>query len=89
MVKKYSVKLLPKAIDDLKRIDKFIAQRIINKIKWLSENFENIIPENLDGEFKNMYKLRIGDWRVIFTIDRQTKTIYIHLIGHRRDIYKI
>jgi len=44
-------------------------------------------PQPLSGEFKNMYKLRVGDWRVIYTVDLLLKTIKIHMIGHRREIY--
>ena len=75
------------AIKDLGNLDKPIAQRILKKIDWLSDNFEKVTPEPLTGQLKGTYKLRIGDWRVVYTIEGQT--LVIQFIGHRRDIYSI
>ena len=75
------------AIKDLAKLDKPVAERILKKIDWLSNNFEKIIPEPLIGQFKGTFKLRIGDWRVVYTI--QGQILVIQFIGHRRDIYSI
>ena len=75
------------AIKDLAKLDKPVAQRILKKIDWLSDNFEKVTPEPLIGLFKGTFKLRIGDWRVVYTIEGQT--LVIQFIGHRRDIYSI
>jgi len=75
------------AIRDLDKLDKPIAQRILKKISWLSDNFESLTPEQLSGQFKGMFKLRIGDWRVIYTVEGLT--LIIQFIGHRREIYHI
>jgi mRNA interferase RelE/StbE len=74
------------AIKDLERLDKPVEQRILRKISWLSNNFERITPEPLSGEFKGTFKLRIGDWRIVYTVEGQT--LVIQFIAHRRDIYK-
>ena len=52
MVKRYEVEFLPEAVDDIERIGKSTARRILEKIRWLAENFEGIVPERLSGEFK-------------------------------------
>jgi mRNA interferase RelE/StbE len=88
MVRSYQVRILSPAIADLKRLDKVVSQRVINKIRWLAENFDDIIPEILHHEFKGLFKLRVGDWRVIYTVNLNTRVLIIHLIGHRREIYK-
>ena len=74
------------AIKDLERLDNPIEQRVLKKISWLSNNFERITPEPLSGEFKGTFKLRIGDWRVVYTVEGQT--LIIQFIAHRREIYK-
>jgi len=74
------------AIRDLQKLDKVIARRILKKITWFSKNFERIILEALDGEFKGTYKLRAGDWRVVYSVERET--VIIQFVGHRREIYK-
>jgi len=85
----YQVKFMPDAAEELSRLDKIIARRIITKIKWLSENFDNSTPEVLTGEWKGLFKLRVGGYRVVYTASHKDQLITIHLIGHRRDIYKV
>ena len=81
-----SIEWTESAIEDLKKLDKPISRRVLTRITWFSSNFERVIPEPLTGEFKGTFKLRIGDWRVVYTVEG--KTILIQFIGHRRDIYK-
>lgn len=85
----FKVEFLYKAEEDFKKLDSSVAQRILDKIKWLSKQLPYIIPRPLTGNFKNMYKLRVGDWRVIYNFDMLEKIIKIHEIGHRKDIYKL
>ena len=85
----YEVEFTPEAEEDLARLSKSVAQRILKKIRWLAENFEMITPEPLTGEWKDLYKLRVGDYRVLYTFSQvERKVIIIHLVGHRREIYK-
>ena len=58
-------------------------------MEWLAENFEAIEPEPLKGPLKGLYKLRVGDWRVIYSIDHERKAIVVHMVGHRREIYRL
>ena len=74
------------AFEDLRNLDKPIAKRILNKITWFTQHFDNITPEPLSGELVGTYKLRIGDWRVIYTIELDI--IVIQAVGHRKEIYK-
>jgi mRNA-degrading endonuclease RelE of RelBE toxin-antitoxin system len=48
--KVYSLYLMPEARDDLDSLDKPIAQRVLNRLRWLADNFEAITPEPLTGE---------------------------------------
>jgi mRNA interferase RelE/StbE len=74
------------AVEDLQKLDKPIAKRILNKISWLSQHFDNTTPETLAGEFVGTYKLRVGDWRVVYTM--KADVIVIQAVGHRKEIYK-
>ena len=84
----YNVRILETAISELASLDKPIANRIIRKIKWLAENFDNIYPEELKAQLSGFYKLRVGNYRVIYEVFQNEKVIIIHFIGHRREIYK-
>ena len=84
----YTVELTPLAEKDFLCLDKSVAQNIANKINWLSQNVESIIPAPLKGAFKNKYKLRIGDWRVIYSLEQSARIITIYAIRHRSEVYK-
>jgi len=84
----YSVEFMPEAQKNLACLDKVVAQRVLNKLKWLAANFELVKPEPLTSQWRGLYKLRVGSYRVIYNVDRTAKVITVHLIGHRREIYK-
>jgi mRNA interferase RelE/StbE len=75
------------ALDDLNRLDRQVAKRILKKVTWLSRHFDNIVPEPLTGSFSGLYKLRVGDWRVFYTIE--SDTLVIRAVGHRREACEI
>lgn len=84
----YHVEFTPAAERDLSRLDTPIAQRVLKRLRWLAENIELIRPEPLVGPWKGVFKLRVGDYRVLYTYDRETHKIVVHLIRHRREVYK-
>lgn len=75
------------ALDDLEKIDRPIVKRILHKISWFSQYFDAVTPEPLSADMAGLYKLRVGDWRVIYEIGKDV--IIIRAVGHRREIYKL
>ena len=84
----FAIEFTLQAEEDLSRLDKTIAQYISNKIEWLSQNIENIIPAPLKGKFKGKYKLRVGDWRVVYSFEHSTQIITVYSVRHRSEVYK-
>jgi mRNA interferase RelE/StbE len=84
----YTVIILPRAFDDIAKLDKSVAQQIVAKLDWLSENIDSITPTPLKGRWDRLSKLRSGDYRVIYEINYEAKVITVHKVGHRRDIYQ-
>ncbi len=84
----YQIIILPAAMKDLKRLNRQTAQRIVDKLSWLSENIENITIQPLKGSLSGFLKLRVGEWRVIYDVDPDQKIITVHRIGHRKEVYK-
>jgi mRNA interferase RelE/StbE len=84
----YQAVILPKALDNLSKLDKTTSKRIVERIEWLSENTNAISPLPLKSKLSGFFKLRVGDWRVIYEINHKEKTLYIHKVGHRREIYQ-
>lgn len=72
----------------LASLDKEIAQRVLVKLRWLVQNIDNISPLPLTGKLAGLYKLKIGDWRVIYEIKHDEKVVTVHKVGHRREVYK-
>jgi mRNA interferase RelE/StbE len=49
---------------------------------------DEVKPQPLTGGLGGLYKFRAGDYRVIDEILREERTILIHAVGHRREIYR-
>ena len=69
-------------------MDKAVSRRVVDRINWLAANLDAIRLEALTGDLAELYKLRVGDYRVIYEVLREERTIVIHAIGHRREIYR-
>jgi len=81
-----SVKWSDNALKNLEEIDPIIRERVLLKVSWLEQNFADIVPEPLHRELKGLYKLRVGDFRAIYSVRRDN--IIIETVGHRRNIYR-
>jgi mRNA interferase RelE/StbE len=84
----YRVEFDPEAERDLLQLHRQVAKRILKKLRWLAENVERITPEPLHRRLRGKYKLRVGDYRVIYTLNRKQQKIRVHMVGHRDQIYK-
>ncbi len=81
----YKIILTQRALKDLERIDKETQRRIAVKLKEYANN-PLIHAKKLVSPKIGEYRLRIGDYRVIFDIEGEN--IVILRIGHRKSIYK-
>ena len=84
----FTPRILKGASRELERLDAAVARRIVDRIRWLAGNIENIKPEPLKGDLAGFFKLREGDYRVIYEILRKEHLVVIHSVGHRSTIYK-
>jgi len=85
----YKLKFLGKAIDDLKNIDRAHQKIIKEKLLMLAKNPE-VLKNNikrLSGTKDDYYRLRIGNYRVVFKKEEKQLIIIIVRIGHRKEIY--
>jgi len=84
----YRVRLLDAATKELAKLDKLVARRVVERVNWLAENLKNVQHKTLTGEFEGLFKLRIGDYRVVYELIHNEQMIIVHVIGHRREIYR-
>ncbi len=82
----FDVKLVPKVAKFLKKADKNLRKRIGMKLRLL----ENGDPFNYLEHFEggNLYKLRVGDFRLLVQVDFSRKVLIVRYIGDRKNIYK-
>ncbi|MBF0536770.1 MAG: type II toxin-antitoxin system RelE/ParE family toxin [Nitrospirae bacterium] len=73
---------------DLANLDKTLAKRIAFVIDQLAAKPETIAISQLRGKPK-LYKVRVGQWRIILSINHESETAYIVRVRHRRDAYKM
>jgi mRNA interferase RelE/StbE len=66
----YQIRLLAEASRELAGLDKPVRSRIVDRLRWLSENLDRITPLPLTGDLAGFYKFRIGDFRIIYEIQR-------------------
>ena len=82
------IRFIPAAIADLATLNPSTIRRLVKRIAWLANNFNSISPERLIGEFSQLYKFRVGDYRILYQVLENEDALLIHQIGHRRDVYR-
>ena len=73
--------------DDFKRIHQQSIAEIVEKIDALAENPRPIGCKKLKDSH-HAYRIRIGDYRVVYHIDENAKEILLDYIRHRKDAYR-
>ena len=83
----YEVYLERAAERDLRHLSSETFHRIIPRIKALSENPRPSGCRKITGS-KNDWRIRIGDYRVIYEIDESSNIVRVMRVRHRREIYR-
>ena len=80
---KYKIEFKPRATKDLRSVNRNDAQRILAKIRAMENNLAGNVKHLTD--FEPQYRLRVGDYRVLFNVENDY--IIIYRIKHRREAY--
>ena len=86
----FSVKVKRRALRTLERLPVHYRLRVLELLEHLAKNpipFRDYDLKKLRG-FEDTFRIRIGDIRVVYTIDWGSKTIMVHFIGTREHAYK-
>jgi mRNA interferase RelE/StbE len=84
----FKVELKRSFEQDLKKIDRQVIPRILEAIENLSENPFSEQTKKLKGA-GSTYRLRVGDYRVIYQADLSDKKLVIYYVRHRKDAYRL
>jgi mRNA interferase RelE/StbE len=82
----YSIEVVPAAGRDLRRLPQQTVRRIGARIDALSLDPHPAGAEVI-REKPGYYRIRIGEYRVVYHIDDTARTVLIMVISHRRDVY--
>ena len=82
----YRVSVKPSAAKELEAIPKKDRQRIARRIQGLSAEPRPVGSERLSGQER--YRVRQGDYRVVYSIDNETESVVGFKVGHRREVYR-
>jgi len=85
-MKRFGVKYHPKVKDDVKKLDARIKERIKKAIERKLMTAPEMYGKRLKGTLKDLWKLRVGDYRVVFLIEGET--VYVLGIWHRKEAYE-
>jgi mRNA interferase RelE/StbE len=85
--KHYTLRMMPGAKRDIRRIDPEMARRIVEKLLVQAENATTIRHKALKGRWHGLYSLRVGDYRAIYALRHDEQLLVVEVIGHRRDVY--
>ena len=85
-MKTYEVLLQPRAHREFLALPPDIATKIVQATLMLAENprsHQSIKLSDTEG-----YRLRVGDYRILYEINNAAKTVTVYRIKHRREVYR-
>ena len=84
----YQILIKPSAKKELKKLSPFIATSIANKIDTLAADPRPAGCKKLVNNKEELWRVRVGDYRILYAIDDVVRIVDIQQIGHRREIYR-
>ncbi len=85
----YAVSFRRSAEKDLQRLDKAVRGRVLEVVEELGGNPRPWGLRKMQGRRRDdAYRIRVGDYRVIYTVDDGAKAVTVERVRHRREVYR-
>lgn len=86
----YELEFSKQALKQLKKMDKGVSKVILS---WLSKNINHTMNPRQHGKCltadkSNLWRYRVGDYRILVQVEDENLVVYAVTIGHRREVYK-
>lgn len=92
MSSSFSIEFKASALKELKKLPKSVQVKILDSMKLLSADpYSRLLPtRKMEGGkgVEDRYRLRVGDYRVVYEIKKGCVVIYVVRVGHRKDVYR-
>jgi len=85
-MEKYKVEIKQSAVKEIKRLSKGDIKKVLSKIQSLTGDPRPVDSKKLSAQER--YRIRLGRYRILYTIEDHILVVYIVKVGHRRDVYR-
>ena len=86
---RYQVKFTKSARKEFQRLPKRIQARVVEALSFLAGNpYSELLQIKKLRGVDELYRIRIGDYRLVYTIEAEELIVILVKIGHRREVYR-
>ncbi len=85
---KYSISIKKEALKELKALPKKSVVAVSDAIDELASQPRPVGCKKLKANKEELWRIRVGDYRVIYTIEDTIRIVEVRKIGNRRDVYE-
>ena len=82
----YRLAYRPAILQDLAGLEPSMAQRLLDKTKWIASNIDNLRHEPVAPDLPGLSKYAVEEWRIFYSIDRDDHLVEIHGIVRQREL---
>ncbi len=84
----YKVIVIRSAEKELEKLPTRTVRKIFGALEDLSQNPRPVGSKKLVGQKENLWRIRIGDYRIVYLIEDKIRIVEVRRAGHRKDIYE-
>jgi mRNA interferase RelE/StbE len=82
----YRLAYRPAILQDLASLEPSMAQRLLDKTKWIGSNVDNLRHEPIAPDLPDLFKYAVEEWRIFYSIDRDDHLVDIHHIIRQKEL---
>ena len=83
----YSIILKPSVEKDLRSLPAAVLKRVFRRIEALARDPRPHGSLKLAGA-EQLYRVRVGDYRIVYIVDKDSQPVIVFYVRHRRDVYR-
>ena len=83
----YRLIIKPSAERELSHLPRAIGRRVLDRLADLQDDPRPVGAVKLSGT-ERTHRVRIGDYRIVYEVDDQERTVFVTIVAHRRDVYR-